>query len=97
MVRSRRSLPCEKCARRPAWSVAIEALVAATLVRDDPRALLLVPVYLGRVTSGTLRAGDDAAEARAFPVGDLPLLGPAYEQCQLDTVLERWPAETTGT
>ncbi len=64
--------------------IVVEALVAATLVRDDPRALLLVPAYLGRVTGGTLRAGDDAAEVRAFPVGELPLIQPAYHRCQLD-------------
>ena len=50
--------------------VTIESLVAATLVRDDPRALLLVPAYLGRVIGGTLQAGDDAAEVRAFSVGE---------------------------
>lgn len=74
--------------------VAIEGLVTATLVRDDPRALLLVPVYLGRVVGGTLRAGDDAAEARAFDVRELPLLGPAYERRQLDAALERRITET---
>ena len=52
--------------------VTIESLVAATLVRDDPRALLLVPAYLGRVTGGTLQAGDDAAEVRVLPVDGLP-------------------------
>ncbi len=67
--------------------VAIESLVTATLVRDDPRALLLVPAYLGRVTGGTLRAGDDAADVRAFPVGELPLIRPAYHRHQLDAAL----------
>ena len=69
--------------------IVVEALVAATLVRDDPRALLLVPAYIGRVTGGTLRAGDDAAEVRAFPVGELPLIQPAYHRCQLDAALGR--------
>ena len=68
--------------------VAIEALVTVTLVRDDPRALLLVPAYFGRVTGGTLRAGDDAAEVRAFPVGELPPIRPAYHRQQLDAALE---------
>ena len=76
--------------------IAIESLVTATLVRDDPRALLLVPAYLGRVTGGTLRAGDDAAEAQAFPVGELPLIRPAYHQCQLDAALERRTAESSA-
>ena len=74
--------------------IAIESLVAATLVRDDPRALLLVPAYLGRVTGGTLRAGDDAAEVRAFPVGELPLIRPAYHRCQLDAALGRRSTES---
>ncbi len=68
-------------------SVAIEALVAATLVCDDPRALLLVPAYVGRVTGGTLQAGDDAAEVRAFSVGELPPIRPAYHREQLDAAL----------
>ena len=74
--------------------IVVEALVAATLVRDDPRALLLVPAYLGRVTGGTLRAGDDAAEARAFPVGELPLIQSACDRRQLDAALERRTAES---
>ena len=68
-------------------AVAIESLVTVTLVRDDPRALLLVPAYLGRVTGGALRAGDDAADVRAFPVGELPLIRPAYHRSQLDAAL----------
>ena len=73
--------------------VAIESLVTATLVRDDPRALLLVLAYLGRVTSGRLRAGDDAAEARAFSVGELPVIRSACDRCQLDAALERRTTE----
>ena len=74
--------------------IVVESLVTATLVRDDPRALLLVPAYLGRVIGGTLQAGDDAAEVRAFPVGELPLIRPAYHRCQLDAALERRTAES---
>ena len=73
--------------------VAIEALVAVTLVRDDPRALLLVPAYVGRVTGGTLQAGDDAAEVRAFPVGELPPIRPITGRYQLDAALEHRSAE----
>ena len=67
--------------------VAIEALVTATLVRDDPRALLLVPAYLGRVIGGALSAGDDAAEVQAFSVDELPPIRPAYHREQLDAAL----------
>ena len=74
--------------------IVVESLVAATLVRDDPRALLVVLAYLGRVTGGTLRAGDDAAEARAFPVGELPLIQSACDRRQLDAALERRTAES---
>ena len=74
--------------------IVVESLVAATLVRDDPRALLVVLAYLGRVTRGTLRAGDDAAEARAFPAGELPPIRPACDRRQLDAALERRTAES---
>ena len=74
--------------------IAIESLVTVTLVRDDPRALLLVPAYLGRVTGGTLRAGDDAAEVCAFPVGELPPIRPSYHRRQLDAALAHWSAES---
>ncbi len=77
--------------------IAVESLVAATLVRDDPRALILLLVYLGRVTGGVLQAGDDAAEARAFPVGELPLIRLAYQRCSLDAALgHRMPESRTG-
>ncbi len=73
--------------------VTIESLVAATLVRDDPRALLLVPAYVGRVIGGELRAGDDAAEVRAFSVDGLPPIRPAYHREQLDAALKHRNAE----
>ena len=73
--------------------IVVEALVAATLVRDDPRALLLVPAYFGRVTGGALQAGDDAAEVRTFPIGELPPIRPAYHRRQLDAALEHRTAE----
>ena len=88
MARSRRwPLRVREVREETGLEVTIEALVAATLVRDDPRALLLVPAYLGRVTGGTLRAGDDAAEVRAFAVGELPPIRPAYHREQLDAAL----------
>ncbi len=73
--------------------IVVEALVAATLVRDDPRALLLVPAYVGRVTGGALQAGDDAADVWAFPVGELPPIRPTYHRRQLDAALEHRTAE----
>ncbi len=74
--------------------ISVDSLVAATIVRDDPRALLLVLAYLGRVTGGMLRAGDDAAEARAFSADELPLIQSACDRCQLEAALERWTTET---
>ena len=67
--------------------IAVESLVTATLVRDDPRALLVVPAYLGRVTGGNVtsrrrcgrgpglprwRAAADPAGLSSVPAGRCP-------------------------
>ncbi len=41
---------------------------------DDPRKRGILAVYLCRVVGGALRAGDDAADARYFPIDALPPL-----------------------
>ena len=75
-------------------SVAIEALVTATLVRDDPRALLLVPAYLGRVIGGTLqrrrrcRRGTGLRRWTSCRRFGRPIIGE-----QLDAALEHRSAE----
>jgi len=39
---------------------------------DDPRNVAHLAVYGARVVGGTLAAGDDASDARFFPLGQLP-------------------------
>jgi 8-oxo-dGTP diphosphatase len=39
---------------------------------DDPRVHILLVVYWGEIVSGELMAGDDAEEARFFPLNSLP-------------------------
>lgn len=39
---------------------------------DDPRASVILILYLGRRTGGTLQCGDDASDARFFEIEDLP-------------------------
>jgi ADP-ribose pyrophosphatase YjhB (NUDIX family) len=39
---------------------------------DDPRVRSVLILYTGRITSGTLTAGDDAVAARFFPLTRLP-------------------------
>ena len=52
--------------------VELTGLVDVLLERGDPRGLCLLVVYTGRVLGGRLRAGDDAAEVRAFPLDHPP-------------------------
>ncbi|HMA77152.1 MAG TPA: NUDIX hydrolase [Candidatus Krumholzibacteriaceae bacterium] len=39
---------------------------------DDPRGNTLMILYRGRITGGSLEAGDDADDAAFFPINDLP-------------------------
>ncbi len=52
--------------------VELTGLVSVEMERGDPRGLALLMVYTGRIVGGRIRAGDDAAEARAFPLDQLP-------------------------
>jgi 8-oxo-dGTP diphosphatase len=52
--------------------VELTGLVDVLLERGDPRGLCLLVVYAGRIVGGRLRAGDDAAEVRAFPLDHIP-------------------------
>jgi 8-oxo-dGTP diphosphatase len=52
--------------------VSLEGLLAAESCFDDPRGNALLVLYRGRRTGGALRAGDDADDARFFPLEALP-------------------------
>jgi len=52
--------------------VELTGLVDVLMERGDPRGLCLLVVYTGRIVGGELKAGDDAAEVRAFPLNRLP-------------------------
>ncbi len=52
--------------------VELTGLVDVLMERGDPRGLCLLVVYTGRIAGGELRAGDDAAEIRFFPLDQLP-------------------------
>ncbi len=52
--------------------VQLTGLVDVQMERGDPRGLCLLVVYTGRIVEGRIRAGDDAAEVRAFPLDKLP-------------------------
>lgn len=57
---------------------------------DDPRKRGLVVAYLARPIGGTLRAGDDAEEARFFAFGALPsALGFANNRRLIDELRRR--------
>lgn len=60
---------------------------------DDPRRRGLVVAYLARPLSGTLRAGDDAEEARFFRLDQLPeQLGFANNRRLLEALVRRGQA-----
>jgi ADP-ribose pyrophosphatase YjhB (NUDIX family) len=50
----------------------IVSLHAVESCFDDPRGMTLLVLYRGRVTGGTLIAGDDADEVRFFALDELP-------------------------
>ncbi len=52
--------------------VAVEELLDLVWVPDDPRKPANVAVFLCRPVGGTLRAGDDASDARWFALNELP-------------------------
>jgi len=53
-------------------TVEIESLYAVESCFDDPRGPALLVLYRGRVTGGTLAAGDDASDVRYFAIDELP-------------------------
>jgi 8-oxo-dGTP diphosphatase len=52
--------------------VRLTGLVDVLMERGDPRGPCLLVVYTGDIVSGRPKAGDDAAEVRAFPLDRLP-------------------------
>ncbi len=52
--------------------VRVTGLLDVLYTEDDPRKRGILVVYLCEVVGGEIRAGDDAAEARFFPIDALP-------------------------
>jgi len=61
-------------------------LFGAYMAMDDPRTQVVLLLYLARRIGGELRAGDDASEARFFPLNGLPaeIAFKAHEQALAD-------------
>lgn len=69
----------EACAREVLEETGLDVEVRELLgvysdPKRDPRGHVVSVVFVARRVGGELRGGDDAAEARAFPVDDLPPL-----------------------
>jgi 8-oxo-dGTP diphosphatase len=47
-------------------------LFGAYMAMDDPRVQVVLLLYLARRVGGELKAGDDASEARYFPINEPP-------------------------
>jgi len=52
--------------------IRIRQLFDVYTAMDDPRTHVIIILYLADIVGGELRAGDDAVEARFFPLDDLP-------------------------
>jgi len=52
--------------------VELTGLFGAYSAMDDPRVRVVLLLYTGKHVGGELRAGDDAADARYFPIDELP-------------------------
>lgn len=52
--------------------VELTGIFGAYSAMDDPRARVVLVLYTGRRTGGELRPGDDAVDARFFPIDELP-------------------------
>lgn len=63
-----------ECAEETGLEVAIDNLVGVYSFSEDLDRGGIVTFYTAHVVSGALRAGDDAAEVRAFPLENMPRL-----------------------
>jgi len=60
-------------------------LLGAYMAMDDPRTQVVLLLYLARRVGGELVPGDDAIDARFFPVGDPPPIAfRAHEEALAD-------------
>jgi 8-oxo-dGTP diphosphatase len=66
--------------------VALDGLFGVYMAMDDPRVRVVLLLYRARRTGGTLRAGDDASDARFFPLHETPseIAFKAHEQALAD-------------
>ncbi|MBN2183878.1 MAG: NUDIX hydrolase [Candidatus Krumholzibacteriota bacterium] len=55
--------------------VEIEGIHAIESCFDDPRGNTILVLFKGKISGGTLKAGDDAGDAGFFPLDDLPSIG----------------------
>lgn len=81
----------EECAVRETreetgLEVELEGLFGAYMAMDDPRVRVVLLLYRARRTGGVLAAGDDAIDARFFPLGGTPgeIAFRAHEQALAD-------------
>jgi len=80
----------ETCAVREAkeetgLDVELIRLLGAYMAMDDPRTQVVLLLYLARRVGGELVPGDDAIDARFFPVGDPPPIAfRAHEEALAD-------------
>ncbi len=81
---------CREVAEETGLEVEVVELLDVLCNEDDPRRRGLVVAYLARPLGGTLRAGDDAEEARFFRLDDLPdQLGFANNRRLLEALIRR--------
>ena len=66
--------------------VVLDGLFGAYMAMDDPRVRVVLLLYLCRRVGGELRAGDDASDARFFPLNQTPkeIAFKAHEQALED-------------
>lgn len=63
-----------ECREETGLEIAISGLLTLVAGREHPAGADIVLVYEGEVTGGSLKAGDDAAEAGFFSIEQLPPL-----------------------
>jgi len=52
--------------------VELTGVFNAYMAMDDPRVRVLLLLYMGKRVGGEVKAGDDASDARFFPIDQLP-------------------------